>query len=177
MTDMVKGMNPTARISTAEEARAAARASAIAIFLGVIWGIIGLVWLMGPGAAVMEAAMAEAAATSPEAASMTGMMTGAAVIFAGVLVVIQLVLGLVQWFKPNIVIPILFTVLVVYGLGSTALGMVMAGQMEELGATAAAAPAWQTWGGLAVMVIQLILHIAGIRGASALRKFRDAQAY
>lgn len=179
MSDMVRAMNPTATISNAEEARAAARASAIAIFLGVVWGIIGIVWLMGPGAAVMEAAMAEAAATSPEAAGMTGMMTGAALVFAGVLVVIQLVLGLVQWFKPNIVIPILFTVLVVYGLGTTALGMVMADQMQELGASpaAAAAPAWQTWGGIAVLVVQLVLHIAGIRGASALRKFRDAQAY
>ena len=48
-------------------------------------------------------------------------MTGAAIGGAIFVVVIQLVLGLVQWFKPNIVIPILFTVLVVYGLGSTVL--------------------------------------------------------
>ncbi|MCS6624847.1 hypothetical protein N0B44_18175 [Roseibacterium beibuensis] len=175
MTDMVRAINPTAAISNAEEAKAAARASAIAIFLGVVWGIIGVAWLMGPGAAVMEAAMAEAAAGSPEAAGMTDMMAGAALGFAGVMVVIQLILGLVQWFKPNIVIPILFTVFVVYGLGSTALGMAMADQME-LGA-AAATPAWQTWGGIALMVVQLIMHIAGIRGASAMRKFRDAQAY
>ena len=177
MTDMVKAMNPTAAISTAEEAKAAARASAIAIFLGVIWGIVGLAWLMGPGAAVMEAAMAEAAANSPEAAGMTEMMAGAAVGIAGVMIVIQLILGLVQWFKPNIVIPILFTVLVVYGLGSTALGMVMADQMELGASAAAASPAWQTWGGLVLMVVQLLLHIAGIRGASAMNKFRDAQAY
>lgn len=177
MTDMVRAMNPAATISNADEARAAARASAIAIFLGVVWGVIGLVWMMGPGAALMEAAMAEAATSSPEAAGMAGMMTGAALVFAGVLIVIQLVLGLVQWFKPNIVIPILFTVLVVYGLGTTVLGVVMADQMQEMGATAAAAPAWQIWGGVAVMLVQLILHIAGIRGASALRKFRDAQAY
>jgi hypothetical protein len=176
MTDMVRAMNPTAAISTAEEAKAAARASAIAIFLGVLWGIIGLVWLMGPGAAVMDAAMAEAAASSPEAAGMTEMMAGAAVGVAGFMVVIQLILGLVQWFKPNIVIPILFTVLVVYGLGSTALGMMMAEQMD-LGAAAAATPAWQTWGGIALMVVQLLMHIAGIRGASAMGKFRDAQAY
>ena len=174
MTDMVRSMNPTATISNAGEAKAAARASAIAIFLGVIWGVIGLVWLMGPGAAVMEAAMAEAAASSPEAASMTGMMAGAAVGVTAFLIAIQLILGLVQWFKPNIVIPILFTVLVVYGLGSALLGMVMADQMEI---KAAAMPAWQTWGGLVLMVIQLVLHIAGIRGASALAKFRDAQAY
>ncbi len=177
MADLVRAMNPTATISNAEEAKAAARASAIAIFLGVIWGIVGIVWLMGPGGAVMEAAMADAASTSPETAGMTEMMAGAAIGLAGVLVVIQLILGLVQWFKPNIVIPILFTVLVVYGLGSTVLGMVMADQMEELGASAAAAPAWQIWGGIAVLVVQLILHIAAIRGASALRKFRDAQAY
>ena len=175
MTDMVRAMNPTATISNAEEARAAARASAIAIFLGVVWGIIGIAWLMGPGAAVMDAAMAEAAASSPEAAGMADMMAGAAVGVAGFMIVIQLILGLVQWFKPNIVIPILFTVLVVYGLGSSALGMVMAGQMD-LGA-AAATPVWQTWGGIVLMVIQLILHISGIRGANALGKFRDAQAY
>lgn len=176
MTDMVRAINPTATISNAEEAKAAARASAIAIFLGVIWGIIGIVWLMGPGAAVMEAAMAEAAATSPETAGMTEMMAGGALVFAGVLVVIQLILGLVQWFKPNIVIPILFTVLVVYGLGSTVLSMVMADQLD-LGAAAAATPAWQTWGGIVLLVVQLIMHIAGIRGANALGKFRNAQAY
>jgi hypothetical protein len=94
--------------------------------------------------------------------------------FGGFLIVCQLILGLVQWFKPNIVIPILFTVLVVYGLGTGIWGMMMAGQM---GLEAAAGPAWQIYGGLAVMVIELILHIAGIRGASAMNKFRDAQAY
>lgn len=176
MTDIVRAINPTATISNAEEAKKAARASAIAIFLGVIWGVIGLVWLMGPGAAVMEAAMAEAAASTPEAAGMTDMMAGAAVGIAGFMIVIQLVLGLVQWFKPNIVIPILFTVLVVYGLGSTVLGMMMAEQMD-LGSAAAATPAWQTWGGIALMVVQLLMHITGIRGASAMGKFRDAQAY
>ena len=118
--------------------------------------------------------MAEAAASSPEAASMTGMMAGAAVGVTAFLIAIQLILGLVQWFKPNIVIPILFTILVVYGLGTAVLGLVMAGQMDI---PAAAAPAWQTWGGIVVLVIQLVLHIAGIRGANALRKFRDAQAY
>lgn len=174
MTDMVRAMNPTAKISNAGEAKAAARASAIAIFLGVIWAVIGLVWLMGPGAAVMEAAMAEASASSPEAASMTGMMAGAAIGVTGFLIAVQLILGLVQWFKPNIVIPILFTILVVYGLGTAALGLVMANQMDI---PAAAAPAWQTWGGLVVLVIELVLHIAGIRGANALGKFRDAQAY
>lgn len=174
MSDMVKGMNPTAAITNAGEAKAAARASAIAIFLGVIWGVIGLVWMMGPGAEVMQAAMAEATAASPDAAGMAGMAAGAAVGIAGFLIVCQLILGLVQWFKPNIVIPILFTVLVVYGLGTGVWGLMMADQMDM---GAAVGPTWQTYGSLAVMVVQLILHIAGIRGASAMNKFRDAQAY
>ncbi len=174
MTDLVKGMNPAAAITNAAEAKAAARASAIAIFLGVVWGIITVVWLMGLGAAVMQAALSDAAAQSPEAAGMTGMMASAAIGITVAMVVAQLILGLVQWFKPNIVIPILFTVLVVYGLGTAALGLVMADQMEV---RTAEMPAWQTWGGLVLMIVQLLLHIAGIRGASALGKFRDAQAY
>ncbi|WP_168047651.1 hypothetical protein [Brevundimonas alba] len=166
-------MNPTAAITNAAEAKAAARASAIAIFIGVIWGIIGLVWMMGPGAAAVEAAMAEATAASPGAAGMAGMATSMAVGFGGFLIVVQLILGLVQWFKPNIVIPILFTVLVVYGLGTGVWGMMMADQMN----IEAASPPWQVYGGLVVLVVELILHIAGIRGASAMNKFRDAQAY
>lgn len=174
MTDMVRAMNPAGAISNAEEAKAAARASAIAIFLGVVWGVIGLVWMMGPGAAFMEAAMAEAAASSPGAEGMGEMMAGMAIGFAGFVIVCQVILGLVQWFKPNIVIPILFLVLVVYGLGSAVLALTMA---DQFGMGAAQVPAWQTWGGIVVMLIQVILHIAGIRGASAMSKFRNAQAY
>ena len=34
------------------------------------------------------------------------------------------------------------------------------------------APMWQTWGGLIILVVQLIMHIAGIRGARALDRLR-----
>lgn len=175
MTDMVRAMNPMGAINNEAEAKAAARASAIAIFLGVIWGVIGLVWMMGPGAEMMESAMAEAAASSPGAEGMAGMMASMAIGFGAFLILCQVILGLVQWFKPNIVIPILFTVLVVYGLGSAILSLTMA---DQLGMGAAPQmPGWQTWGGIAVMVVQLILHIAGIRGGSAMNRFRHAQAY
>ncbi|MDP2116391.1 MAG: hypothetical protein Q8J71_03235, partial [Brevundimonas sp.] len=62
MTDWVRASNPTAPITSEAEAIAAARASAIAIFLGVIWGIVGIIYLMTAGQAMMEAAMAQAAA-------------------------------------------------------------------------------------------------------------------
>ena len=173
MTDMVRAMNPMGAINNAADAKAAARASAIAIFLGVIWGVIGLVWMMGPGAEVMETAMADAAASSPGAEGMAGMMTSMAIGFGAFLILCQVILGLVQWFKPNIVIPILFTVLVVYGLGSALLALTMADQLAGMGATPQM-PGWQTWGGIAVMVVELILHVAGIRGASAMNRFRNA---
>ena len=170
---LISSMNPTASINTRPEAIAAARASAIAIFIGVVWGIIGVIYLTTAGSAVMEAALADAAAQNPEAASMSGMagfMTGAAIGTGIFMVVIQLVLGLVQWFKPNIVIPILFTVLVVYGLGSTLLGMAMMSNQ-----VAGANPLWFTLLGLLVLIVELVLHIAGIRGANALNKINRAE--
>lgn len=170
MTDWVRASNPTAPITNEAEATAAARASAIAIFLGVLWGIVGIIYLMTAGQAVMEAAMAQAAADAPEMADMTGFMTQATLWMSVGFVVIQLVLGLVQWARPNIVIPIIFLILVAFGLVSGVFGLMMAGQdgMPE----SAAAPVWQVWGGLVVLVVQLVLHIAGIRGASKLDKLR-----
>jgi hypothetical protein len=170
MTDWVRASNPTAPITNEAEATAAARASAIAIFLGVLWGIVGIVYLMTAGQAVMAEAMAQAAADAPEMAGMTGLMTQAAVWMSVGFVVIQLILGLVQWSKPNIVIPIIFLILVAFGLVSGVFGMVMAGQ-EGMPETATA-PVWQVWGGLVILVIQLVMHIAGIRGASKLDKLR-----
>lgn len=170
MTDWLRASNPTAPITTEAEALAAARASALAIFLGVLWGIVGIVYLMTAGQAVMEAAMAQASADAPEMAGMTGAMTQLALWMSVGFVVIQLVLGLVQWAKPNIVIPIIFLILVAFGLVSGLAGLMMAGQagMPET----AAAPVWQTWLGLIILVVQLVLHIAGIRGARQLDKLR-----
>lgn len=170
---LISSMTPTAPINTRPEAIAAARASAIAIAIGVVWGIVGVIYLMTAGSAAMEAALADAAAQNPDAAGMSGMaglMTGAAIGTGIFLVIVQLVLGLVQWFKPNIVIPILFTVLVVYGLGSTVLGMAMMNDQ-----VAGANPMWFTVLGLVVLVVELVLHIAGIRGANALNKMNKAE--
>ena len=175
MTDWIKASNPTAPVTTEAEAIAAARASAVAIFIGVIWGAVGVALLMTGGSAEMEAAMAAASADTPEMAGMGGAMVQIAMWTAIGFCVIQLIIGLVQWAKPNIVIPIIFAILVAFGLVTGLFGMMMAGQ-EGMPETAAA-PAWQTWVGLVILVVQLVMHIAGIRGASAMNKFRDAQAY
>jgi len=174
MTDWIKASNTSGPITTEPEALAAARASALAIFLGVIWGGIGIALLMTGGSAEVEAAMAQASADSPEMAGMGGAVMQIAMWTAIGFCAIQLVLGLVQWAKPNIVIPIIFAILVVFGLGSGLLGLMMAGQanMPETAAT----PTWQTWLGLVILVVQLVMHIAGIRGARALDRIRMAAA-
>lgn len=170
MTDWVKASNPTSPITNEAEALAAARASALAIFLGVLWGIVGIIYLMTAGQAIMDAAMAKAAADSPEVAGMTGVMTQAAIWMAVGFVVIQLVLGFVQWAKPNIVIPIIFVILVAFGLVSTITTAMGVGQADV--PAAAATPQWQIWVGLLILVVQLVLHVAGIRGAKQLDKIR-----
>lgn len=160
-------MNPTAPIESRAAAVDAARASAIAIAIGVVWGLFGLLYMLTGGQAAMQAAVAQAAADSPEAAAMAGAMGGVAIGMIIFFIVIQAILGLVQWFKPNIVIPIIFIILVIYGLGTAVLGLMMAGSMPA----GAASPMWLTVGGFVVMVVELILHIAGARGASKIKDF------
>ncbi|WP_370235977.1 hypothetical protein [Brevundimonas sp.] len=57
MTDWLKAINPTSTATTRPEAVAAARASAIGIFLGIAVGVVGLIRTLGIGAEAMEAAM------------------------------------------------------------------------------------------------------------------------
>lgn len=166
MTDWLRASNPTAPITTEAEALAAARASALAIFLGVLWGIVGVVQMFMSQAEMTEAAAA-AAASDPAAAGMVGAMVQGMLYFAVAMVVIQAILGFVQWAKPNIVIPIIFAILVVGGAAMAAIGMMAA--TEEARQTA---PMWQTIVGFIILAIQLLLHIAGIRGARQLDKLR-----
>jgi hypothetical protein len=169
MTDWVRASNPTAPITNEAEATAAARASALAIFLGVLWGIVGVIQIFTSQTEMAEAAAA-AAASDPAAAGMAGAMVQG-VLFAGIaMVVIQAILGFVQWARPNIVIPIIFLILVAFGLVSGVFGMVMTGQ--EGMPQSPAAPAWQIWVGFVILIIQLLMHTAGIRGASKLDKLR-----
>lgn len=176
MSEWIKAINPAATIGTESEALRAARASAIAIFIGVAYGVFGVVMMMNGGLEAMESAMAaQSTGADQQVAGMTGAIAQFTFYMMIGMVVIQLILGFVQWVKPNIVIPILFIVLVVYGLGSTILSQVMAGQMNvpesPMNTTLLVVV------GIVIMVIELILHIAGVRGASALSKFREAQAY
>lgn len=175
MSGLIAGLSPAAKITNEGEAKASARASAVAILIGVIWGGISLAWMASPeGAATMREAMA--AAATPETADMMGAMMGVTLAVTAVLIGLQLIFAAVQWFKPNLIVPILFLLLVVYGLLTGVMGLVMADQLAAITGPQPQMAPWLTYGNLAVLVVQLLLHISGIRGASALSKFRRAAA-
>lgn len=173
MTDWVKASNPTAPIDTRAQAVAAARASALAIFLGVAFGIFGVVKTMTGGAEAMEAAMVENAQGDAAAVGMASAMAGAAVFISIAMVVVQAIFGLVQWAKPNRFIPILFIVLVAFGLVSSLLGPAMGSQMDL--PAAAQSPLWLTVLSLVVLLVELVMHIAGYRGAAKLNQLNKAE--
>lgn len=173
MADWLKAINPGSTATTRPEAVAAARASAIGIFLGVAVGVVGLIRTMGIGTEAMEAAMIENAQGDAAVAGMAGTIASAMVYVAGAMLVIQAIFGLVQWFKPNRVIPILFILLVAIGLLSSISGLAMSSQTGM--PAAVAVPLWFTVLGFIALIVELALHIAGFRGASKLAQLNKAE--
>ena len=169
MTDIIKAMNPTAPLTTEESALAAARVSAVGIVIGTIHQAVAAWYASTPeAAAAASAMMEELTGQTPDAATLAqqsqmGLMVG------GVLIVIALILALVQWRKPNTVLPILFLVLVVWSLGGAALALAV----PALGGSQ---PLWLTLFSVVTMAIAAITHIASIRGVGALNKIRMAAA-
>ncbi len=173
MADWLKAINPGSTATTRPEAIAAARASTIGIFLGVAVGVVGLIRTMGIGTEAMEAAMIESAQGDPAVAGMAGTIVGAMVYGWGAMLVIQAIFGLVQWVKPNRVIPILFILLVAYGLLLAISGLAMTSQADL--PAGVAAPLWFTVLGFIALIVELALHVAGFRGASKLAQLNKAE--
>jgi hypothetical protein len=169
MTDIIKAMNPTTPLTTEDSALAAAKVSAVGIVIGAIHQAVGTWYASTPEAAAAASAMVEElTGQTPDAAalaqqSQTGLMLG------GVLIVIALILALLQWRKPNGVLPILFLVLVIWSLGAAALALVIP-------AWSASQPLWLTLFSLVTMAVATSMHMASIRGVSALNKIRMAAA-
>ncbi|HEY0600785.1 hypothetical protein [Brevundimonas sp.] len=173
MTDWIKAMNPAGAIDTKEAALAAARLSAVGMVLGAVRDSVGAWYSANGGAEASQRAIENLTGQvqSPEQvaqAAQFGLMA------AGVVIVLQLILAVVQWLKPNQVLPIIFLALVVLALGGTLLSLTGSSMP---GMASLAPPMWTTVTTLVLMTAAFFMHIAGIRGASALSKFRDAQAY
>ncbi|MBW8302706.1 MAG: hypothetical protein K0M78_01910, partial [Brevundimonas sp.] len=170
MTDMVRAMTPTATLTTEDAALGAAKISAVGVVIGAVNSAVTGWYASTPEGTAAAGRMVESlTGQAPDAAQLAG-QAQMGLYFTGALVLLQLGLAVVQWVKPNGVIPIVFLVLVVWALGSSALALAMPG----LGGSQ---PMWLTLFTLVTMLFAATMHIAGIRGAGALRKFREAQAY
>lgn len=174
MTDWIKAMNPAGAIDTKEAALAAARVSAIGMVLGAVRDGVSA-WYTANGGAEASQRAIENLTGQAQSAEQIAQAAQFGLIAAGVVIVLQLILAVVQWLKPNQVLPIVFLVFVVLALGGTLLSL--AGSSMMPGMASAGLPMWITATTLVLMTVAFFMHIAGIRGASALGKFRDAQAY
>lgn len=165
MSDWLKAFNPTAPINGEAEAQRAARASAVSIFIGVIVGVIGVIWTVtNPEAFQLAATQGGGdAATQAMAAEMAGQM---ALWMGAILAVIQLIFGVVQWRDPKAFIAILFLLLLALGVVTTLAAPMMAG------VSGVVTPIWQVVLSLAVMAVQVVLHVAGLRGIKQLDRIQ-----
>lgn len=158
---------PTTPINTEADAAKAAKASAIAIFIGVVVGIIGAVWtLMHPE--IAQQAVAQARAANPDAAAAAAGGAQAGLWLGYGLILIQAVFGFIQWRSPAKWIAILFLVLIGLGFVLTASAPLLAGMVPNAPAT----PMWQIALSLVILVVQFLLHLTGLKGIGKLEKLQ-----
>ncbi len=171
MSDWLKAMNPSSAVTTEAEAERAAKASAISIFIGVLVGLISLAWTMANPAAMSDA-LATASQGDPASAAMADASLQAGLWMAGGMVVIQLILGVVQWRNPGKFIAVLFLVLIALGILMSLAAPLLTASMPNMPAT----PTWQIALSVVVMVIQFILHVTGLRGIKQLDRIQMEQS-
>src|SRR5215217_4579111 len=117
MTDLIKAMNLTARLDTEDAALAAAKVSGVGMVIGAIHQAVGGWYASTPAAQEAAARLVEQfTGQTPEPAALA-QQAQLGLYMAGGLTVLQLILAAVQWRKPNMVLPILFLVLVIWALG------------------------------------------------------------
>lgn len=138
---------PFAPVDSAETAAALARGSAIAFW---IWGAVGL----------MQAGLVWFLST-PEHEAMRGTTAGFAVFFAAM----AFLLGRVQWRRPNRLLPGFGMVWAIYELSALSVSLMVGAPLG-----AAGLPGWSFGVAGAAMILCLLLHVGGLRGATALAK-------
>ncbi len=167
----LNAMNPSTPITTEAEAARAARASAISIIIGVVVGLASLAWtLANPGAMQDAVATASQGGAGDPATTQAALQAG--LWMAGGLVLIQAIFAVVQWRSPGKFIAILFMVLIAFGLVSSLATPLLAGSVPNMPNT----PIWQIALSVVIMIVQMILHVTGLKGIKALDRIQMEQA-
>lgn len=160
MKAWLKALNPLAKIDTEGEALMAARASSITLWLsGAKW--VAAAILMIEDMPRLKAALATDAG-SPLHDLIGNGMAEATVAITAAIGLFQVMLGGVQWRAPNTVIPIIFLILSVYGLGRALWSLFLGGADAGFG--------WSMGLSYVTLVIAVVFHWIGLRGASRLEK-------
>lgn len=177
MNEWIAAANPRAVFDTESRALKGARWSAIALWISGTVCAVQTWHVRQEGAAILDAAreVAIARAQSEEEvtivrAMMSHGMIDMMIIFGVAMTVFAAVLGLIQWFRPNRFVPLICLLVVVYGVVSGLVGLMLTGR---LGAGVQGMAPWSIYLGYVAAVVTLVLHIAGLRGASALKRLRD----
>ncbi|AYG93795.1 hypothetical protein D8I30_00330 [Brevundimonas naejangsanensis] len=136
---------PFAPVDSTETAKALARGSAWAFWIWAGIGLMqaGLVWFHG------DAAHQET----------RGATTGFMIVFAG----FAILLGWMQWRRPNRILPGFGLAWALYELSALSVGLLVGAPLAAPGL-----PDWSIALAGAAMVLCLLLHIGGLRGAAAL---------
>lgn len=158
MKAWLKAFNPLATIDSEAEALMAARASSISLWLsGAKWVMAAI--LMIEDMPRLKAVMATSADTPLNDMLGNGRVEATVAITAAI-GLFQVMLGGVQWRAPNTVIPIIFLILSVYGLGNALWSQFTGG----------------SYGGLTMglsyftLVVAVLFHWIGLRGARRLEQ-------
>jgi hypothetical protein len=154
---------PTTPITTEAEAEKAARASAISIIIGVIVGIVGAVW-MATQPQIAEQAIAAAEAQTPGAGAIVAATMQGTIWLGYAMIVVQAVFAFIQWGSPKKWIAILFLVLLGLGLLSVAVSPFAAAMNPNTPVT----PMWQIALSAIIMIVQIVLHVTGLKGIGKL---------
>lgn len=160
MIDLLKTINLAKRIETESDARAIARASSIALWLSAARYVVATGSLVANFSTVRALAATQVEAIGPAAS--VDMVAYGIVAGPAVIAIVEIAAGVWQWKRPGVIVPIIWLILIAYGVF----------EFVRAGASLAGT-------GVVLAVLLLVcaaLHASAIRGASALAKFRDAEA-
>lgn len=174
MIDLSRWINPTTVLTTEADAHAVGQAGAAGAFLQAANGLLGALVvaldidgylaLMRRGTAAIYGEGSEAGQAG------LAMMTPAMVYFiiatSVATALVYVVLGWVQWRKPNVVIPLLLGLLSAYGLLTMFLSL-LNGKVAQI-----QTPVWQLFLSVVVGLVSVVFFYNGFRGADRLSKLR-----
>lgn len=139
--------NPFGSVDSAVSAAAMARLSAWGFWLWAATGLMqaGLVWFNA----------------DEGQAAFRGATTGFAVVFA----VAAAVLGLVQWRRPNRIMPVFGLAWALYELSAFGVSLLVGAPLGVAGV-----PVWGSAVAGVAMLICAVLHVGGLRGSAAMAR-------